>query len=810
MPHLPPLRHRPLTLALALLLSTALPVAAPHAQEAAQAQRKTYSIAAGPLEDVLTRFAAAAGLALSFDPKQVDGLHSAGLNGTYTGPEGLHRVLQGSGLEPVARADGSYTLRAVPKPATDGEKTLAPLTVRANADRESATGPVKGYIARRSATGTKTDTPITETPQSISVVTVDFVEAIGVARITDALAYTPGIDIAGSGTDSRFEWPVLRGFNAYTPGPYLDGLQQRGNNTWAVWQNEAYGLERIEVLRGPGSVLYGQMPPGGTINSVSKRPLAEPAHEVLFQIGQYGRKQLSADSSGPLDGEGKWLYRVVGSLRDGELPVGGMPDDRQFLAPSLTWRPSNDTALTLLASYLNIDAGVFTRARPVYGSLLPTPAGTTISSTRFYGEADFNRFKHEQWSLGYLFEHRLNDTWQFRQNLRHGEMMVDYRDIYPGMSYVTVNANPADPANYQLINRNLFGSREKVASLAIDNQAQADFTLGSTAHTLLFGLDYQRNRYDQISFWSAAPAVDVNSPALGQPVTIPAPYADQRTVLAQTGFYVQDQIAFADHWRATLGARYDKAKIETDNHLNGARASQKDSATSYRAGLVYAHPSGWAPYLSYAESFSPVTTIDPATGKPFDPETGRQYEAGLRYQPAGGRHSYAVALFDLRRQNYVSYSSTYVPRQTGEIVVRGLELEARLQPVDRANIVLAYTLTPKADVTQSENPAEIGKQSLPVSRHRASLWADYRFASGIKIGAGARHVGSNRGYGELAPAKVPAYTVYDLLLGYQTGRWNLALNFRNLGDKNYIANCDTSGCYYGEPRSILATIGYRW
>jgi len=800
---------RPLSMAVILALSLgALPPGINTAQ--AQASAQQYDLPAGPLDATLTRIARQAGRVATLDPKLVDGLKAGPVKGELSPEQAFTRALTGTGLEMFITPGGALSVRPAPVADKRGDTTLAPVTVTANEEGESAWGPVSGYIAKRSATGTKTDTPIMETPQSISVVTKDFATAIGATRVAEALGYTAGTEIAGSGTDNRFEWIGLRSFNAYTPGPYLDGLQLLNNNTWAVWQTEPYSLERMEVLRGPASVLYGQMPPGGTINMFSKRPLDEAAREVQLQIGEHQRKQLAVDSTGPLDAEGKWLYRIVALARDGELPVGGMADDRQFIAPSLTWRPSSDTSLTLQATYTNIDAGIYTRARPVYGSLVPTLGGTTISSTRFYGEADFNRFEHEQMTAGYLFEHRLNDTWKLRQNLRYGRMDVNYQDIYPGISFVSVNADPTDPANYRVINRNLFISREKVDAVAVDNQAQADFRLGKTEHTLLLGLDYQRNRYDRINIWTAAAPVDVYNPASILPASIPAPYADMRTTLAQTGLYLQDQVKFGDYWRATLGGRYDRFRIVNDNHLSDAKDTQKDGHATYRAGLVYAHPSGWTPYLSYAESFSPVTTIDPSTGKPFDSETGRQYEAGLRYQSGDGKQRYSAAVFDLKRQNYVSYSTTYTPKQTGEILVRGLELEALLQPINGSNIVLAYTLTPKADVTESENPAEVGKQAMPVSRHRLSLWGDYRFATGFKVGAGARYVGSNRGYGESTPVKVPSYTIYDLLLGYELDRWNLTMNVRNLANKNYIANCDTSGCYYGEPRTIMATLGYRW
>ena len=243
------------------------------------------------------------------------------------------------------------------------------------------------------------------------------------------------------------------------------------------------------------------------------------------------------------------------------------------------------------------------------------------------------------------------------------------------------------------------------------------------------------------------------------------------------------------------------------DRLTGKSTEISQNKFTKRAGLVYLAQNGLAPYLSYSESFAPTGQVDPITREPFKPETGRQYEAGIRYQPPGTKQSYSAAIFDLRRQNYVSNDANFMPKQTGEIQVRGLELEATAEIMPRLNITAAYGYTPRAIVTASANPAEIGKQANAVPRNRLSVWADYRFSNGLKVGLGARYTGSSYGDGEkLAPNKVPASTVYDALVGYDFERWSLALNLRNLTNKNFIANCDQYGkCYYGAPRSVIAT-----
>jgi iron complex outermembrane receptor protein len=326
------------------------------------------------------------------------------------------------------------------------------------------------------------------------------------------------------------------------------------------------------------------------------------------------------------------------------------------------------------------------------------------------------------------------------------------------------------------------------------------------------GLDYQRTTIDQLSFYGGdGGVVDVYAPSYSGPLTYPdEPFINTYTGLKQTGIYFQDQIKWNERWVATLGGRYDMASSSLNDRSAGDTTRIKDNKFSGRAGIVYLAPGGWAPYVSYSESFTPTAAIDPISGSPFKAETGRQYETGVRYQPVGRKDSYSAAIFDLRRRNYITYDSNFVAKQTGEVAVRGLELEAQVAPVRGMNMSVAYTWTPKADVTASANASEVGKQLKAVSRNQMSLWTDYRFSNGLKLGMGVRYVGPNRGDEEAAPAKVPAYTLVDALVGYDISRWELALNLRNLTNKTYMASCDASRCWFGDQRKVTATATYRW
>lgn len=783
----------------------------PQTPAAAPAATTTFDIPAQPLASALTAFARQSGLQLVYAPELTHGKQGNAVTGVKEAGTALNELLRGTGLR--ARQLGStWAIDVAPASAAE-ETTLPVVRVKADAVRETATGPVLGYVAKRSATATKTDTPLMETPQSISVVTADRVEAIGATRLKEALAYTPGVNVSPWGDESQYDWIYLRGFDAYSPGFYKDGLQLRNTGSWAVWQTENYGMERLEVMRGPESVLYGQNGPGGMVNVVSKRPTVEPLRELQFQLGDHARRQVAGDFSGPLNESGEWLYRITGLWLDAQLPSGGLRNDRLFMAPSLTWKPNGATTLTLLSEFLRMRTGSVWSSYPVYETLLPNPNGRIALGT-FIGERDFNRYDQDQWQIGYLLEHRINDSLVLRQNARYGQFDTDYKTFYNGQFVAVDTVDPGDPANFRQMERTPFSSREKAKSLVVDNQAQWTLAHGDWKHALLFGLDLQRTRFDVAAHYggTAAP-IDLYAPVYGSPVTVtPSAFLDSATTLTQAGLYVQDQIKLGERWVATVGGRHDRANIDTSDRLSGSTSRQSDHKFTRRAGLVYLAPQGWAPYASYSESFSPTTTVDPATGRPFKPETGRQLEAGLRHQPAGSRDSFSAAVFDVQRRNYVSYDQAYSPKQTGEVRVRGVELEALLQPTARTNVTAAYTWTPKADVTASNNPQEIGRQLNVVAKHQLALWADHRLGTNLTLGLGVRHTGSTRGSQEAAPARIPAITLLDARIGYDLGPWALALNARNLADKTYVATCDGSGtsCSYGEPRRVTATATYRW
>ncbi|MEZ2297193.1 TonB-dependent siderophore receptor [Variovorax sp. RCC_210] len=686
-----------------------------------------------------------------------------------------------------------------------GEPRRALPTVTVSSDSgETATGPVTGFVARRGGTATKTDTPLIETPQAISVITRDQMEAQGALTLRETTNYTAGV--VSSYFDSRVDSFKVRGGDAVQ---YLDGLQ-RTYGTYNSTKVEPYLLERVELLRGPSSVLYGQGGIGGVLNLVSKRPQAEAQREVQVQAGSHDRKQVAADFTGPLDAEGKWLYRLVAVNRDSGTQVDHAPDDRILVAPSLTWRPSTDTSLTLQASYQKDKSGSLIGFFPWQGTLQPSLYGQIPTST-FTGEPGFDRYDSRNTSLGYLFSHRIDDTWTVRQNLRSTESKVWYDTAYTSFTANRATGRPARPVfniDQRTIERDLSSTISAGKMLLVDNQAEAHFKTGGVEHTLLVGADFQRNQTSQLTGRGRAGALDVYAPVYGN-YTPPAFLTRQPAVVQkQVGIYAQDQVKYG-RWVGLLGLRHDKADTDTEGR---PAAAVDDKATTKRAGLVYLADGGWAPYLSYAESFLPLGGVD-LNNTPFKPQRGKQWEAGVKWEPEGQRTSFMAALYDLRDTNRKTTDPTNPLNsvQLGEVHVKGLELEYKGSIARDWDWIASYAYT-DARVSRS-NGADLGKRLSGVPRHTASAWVMRRFSiggvPGFSLGGGVRYLGES--WDGTDALRTPSVTLFDAMFAWDNGPLRLSLNASNLTDKVQITTCLTRGdCFYGQRRSVTASATYRF
>jgi iron complex outermembrane receptor protein len=709
----------------------------------------------------------------------------------------------------AARAQQGTEPAVAPAPAREGGSLPAVRAV-APSITESATGPVEGFVAKRGATATKTDTPIIETPQAISVVTRDQMDAQNVQSVSDALRYAAGVMAEANGPDPRADVATFRGFSAGLRSAYRDGLRDYAFGGQGGVVVEPYGLERIEVLRGPASVLYGQGDAGGIINLVSKRPTGEPLHELQVQLGSYNRKQVGLDWGGALETHPEWSWRFTALARDSDAQIDEVKDDRLYLAPAVTWSPSAATSLTLLASYQKNERGQGYQALPRVGTLVDAPRGR-IPTDRFVGEPDFERFDQERYSLGYAFEQQLGSDWTLRQNFRAmGQETIHNSTFQAGLQ-----------ADGETIDRLAGQGRERVRNLVIDNQLQWKLSSAGLDQTVLMGLDYQNLRSNAGSLYSPLPTLNVFDPVYGQPLGISAdaPPDDTRKKLSQTGLYLQDQLKFNDRIAWTIGGRYDHTKSDTVDIASGVGDPQTDTAFTWRTGGVYLFDNGWAPYAGYAESFTPLVDRG-ADGKRFEPETGQQFELGIRYQPKGERFSFLAAVYELKRQNVLTNDlqnpDFYIQR--GEVRSRGIELEAQASLGSNLDLVASYTHI-DLKVTKSNGP-DLDKTPSASPKDIASLWASWRVPgwAGTKLSAGARYVGKTWG-DEVETISVPGYTLLDAGVEFDLGQvfstandWRLGVNVSNLADKTYVATCGyfADGCKYGYRRTAGATMTYRW
>ncbi len=788
---------------MALAIAVGIPLASPVVFAAEQAALRDYNLPSAPLATTLNQIASQAGIALALEPSLVNGRTSAPVTGQYDALGALQTALRGTGLQLQQSSVGSYSLVAAP----DGSLALPETSINASSSYESAWGAAAGYVATRTAGGTKTDTPIVETPRSLSVITREQLDDRQVLNLNDALRYTAGVQSSGYGSDSRADWLRVRGFD---PTQFLDGLPLP-KGSFANPKVEPWNLERITVLRGPASSVYGQTPPGGMLDMVSRRPQAESAHQIEAQVGSNEHKQFNFDSTGKIDDEGRFLYRVSGVVRDSNSPIDHIPDKRYNIAPSLTWNIDEDTTLTFISQYTRDDTGITGQFLPLQGTKLGSAAGK-ISHHKNLGEPDWDFYDRTYYALGYAFEHRLNDIWQFRQNLRYTKSDLEFQAVNVG----TVNTVDADGN----VNRESGIVNEDISQFVVDNNLQADFQTGAISHTLLLGLDHQRSNTNyQWLYGMGVPPINVNNPVYGADMSNVSYFAlqDFGQKTRQTGVYIQDQMAL-DNWRLTLGGREDWVHTGTVFHnQNEATSTQRDKAFSGNVGLSYVFDNGITPYISYTESFQPAIGANVDSAQSFDPTEGRQYEVGVKYQPVGSQTLLTAALYDLTQEN-VRVTEGSITRQVGELQVRGLELEATTQLTDNLKAVASYTYT-DTEITKGLD-SEKGNRMALIPRNQATLWADYTWHSGMLdgfgIGGGVRYVGDT--YGNTANtdlAHVSSYTVYDASLHYDLGRLdnslkglNVAVEAKNLFNKDYLANCDGYWCYYGDERNVVASVNY--
>lgn len=798
----------------------ALPVQL-QAQEAAGTvgTARSYAIAAGPLGEALNQFARQAGITLAATPTQTAAAQSPGLQGSYSVDQALAILLGSSGLQAVSQDGSNYVLRA-----SAGEAMSLPTTDIRGFALGNALGSMEGYNATHSQIATKTSTALLETSQSVSVVTRQQMDDQGSQTVSQAMRYTPGVLTNPYGATHRYDYVAMRGFNdGSVDNIYLDGLKSMGDSgTYSTMQVDPYFLERVDILKGPSSVLYGRSSPGGLVALTSKKPLYEPYHQIQTTVGTQGQRGVGFDFSGPLDDDKRIAYRLTGLTDKSDTQFDHVEEKRYALAPTVSIDFSEDTSLTLQAYLQHDPKGGYHGGVPASGTLHQRN-GQRISEHFFDGEPGVDGYSRNQQSFGYQFEHRFNDVFTARQNFRYLDSKVNMDQVY-AYDWTTPTSNE--------LTRYYSGGDERLHAFIVDNMLQAEFFTGAAKHTTLLGVDYQRRK--TVVDWTSGSVAPLNgfNPAYGNSaISYYSPTSYLRR-LEQTGVYAQDLIEL-DKWRFSLGLRQDWVETSDENRLAetgrpaGTEISDRRTKLTGRAGVLYLLDNGIAPYLSYSESFNPNSYSDSA-GNPLAPTDGTQWEAGIKYQPPGTDNLFTASVFRIDQENLASkLPQENFYRPIGAVRSQGLELEAHMQLTDNFKLLGSYTLTDieysksmVSTLSTATNPIENkGNSPTQAPKHMASLWGDYAFndgaLDGLRLGAGVRYVGYSWADAENT-MKVPSYTLFDASVGYDLSKVGIKgvdvrVNANNLTNESYIATCASlSFCYMGEERNVSATVSYEF
>ncbi|TFF18379.1 TonB-dependent siderophore receptor [Jiella endophytica] len=674
--------------------------------------------------------------------------------------------------------------------AEGGTITLDTVTI--DGEGGSAVGPDSTIVARDTAVGSKTDTPILDVPAAVSVVTEKEMQERDVHTLDEALSYTAGVSTDIYGSDDRYDFYLIRGFYQTGTGTYRDGLPLRIFGYTGA-RLEPYGMQRIEVLKGSTSTLFGLNAPGGIVNAITKRPTDYAFGEVYTTFGD-GHIETGTDVGGPLTATGDWSYRITAKWQDGDNGADHTNDDRLYIAPALTWSPDASTSLTILGDYNkrkgNTSHGI--------------PLGSGLDPDTYLGEPDFDKMDTEEKNIGWLFRHDFGDGFEFRQNARYSDLDLTYESVYGG------TLDPADT-------RSAWAVYGKTKRFSIDNQLEYDTSAGQFDSRLLVGLDYSHDDTSEYRVYGSASGIDPYDPDYCglSCITLPPGYTWNNTQAA-TGLYLQEELTVEDSLIFTVGGRFDHVDTTSDYPDYDLAYDSTDNAFTKRFGVTWKTTDEMSLYANYSESFDPLGADRSTIVGEAKPQEGTQYEVGAKYRPDGFDGLFTLALFDLTQTNVPYYVTATTQEQVGKVRVRGAELEAKVAMTDRFDLTAAYSYW-DAEILEDGLDGNVGNRPQLVPEHIASLWGDYTIPGegmigDLTLGAGVRFIGDT--FADNANAiDLDARTTVDAALTYKiSANATLQVNATNIFDTRYVAQVDTyNGTeYYNDGRTVRGTLRYSW
>ncbi|HDS1707949.1 TonB-dependent siderophore receptor [Pseudomonas alloputida] len=768
------------------LPSLAQPLSADH-----NSPLKQWSIPAGPLAPALDRFAREAGISLSFDAQNVANRNTNGVQGALDTRTALSSLLRGTELQIEPQGPNAYLVIPQPKPtgplelgATEDYR-LAPVIINAKI-KASADDDANSVVAKELWVGGKVATSILNTPASVSVVTNKEMQQRSVSTTEEALQYTPGVVSDYYGSDDRNDYFLIRGFQATT---YRDGLTL---SSMRGVREDPYAYERIEILRGANSTLFGPADPGGSVNFVTKQPRFEKFGQGYVTYGSYDHAETGIDVGDALNDEQTLAGRFTAKMQNSDREYDHSQDDNRFVMGGLTWAPTDFTSATVVLDYLK------TNSSPNSGGY---PLDKEYDRSDFYGEPGYNFHDVERTSLSGNITHDFDNGFTLRSNLRYSELTDDF-----GYVYLSDNASRVGTT----IPRYVFGTDSDADQLNGNLMLQYDAQFEHIDSSTLVGVEYLDSTTKQSSVYGLAPSIDIANPVFtGVPGGI-TPYTRKKNDATTKAVFLQQNLSFFDRVIATAGVRNDSMDLSSKEYIGGEQTEKDNfSETSYRAALTYIVNDEVSTYVSMVESVSP-----PQVG--VTPQTGKQYEVGIKYSPMGMDALFSAAVYDLTQENVtiaVVLPSGIIEQQTvGESRVRGLDLEAKAQVTQDISVIGAYSYMESEVLRGSlyDGSSLKGNEFTTAPKHTASLWSYYDIpGTDVSVGLGARYVGAY--YMDAANTKKSdGTTLFDAALNYKIAKGtDLALNVSNLFDEQHVVGSGTAN-YYNPGREVTAKVSYSW
>lgn len=777
-----------------IVSSHALPSLAQPAGADPHNQVQQWNIAAGPLAPALDRFAREAGISLSFDAASVANRTTQGVNGSFDTSTALASLLQGSGFHAESQGQNAYLLVPSAGPleisTSDVEEyRLAPLIINSKV-KASADDDTNSVVAKELWVGGKVATSILNTPASVSVVTRKEMEQRSVSTTEEALLYTPGVVSDFYGTDDRNDYFQIRGFQATT---YRDGLTL---SSMRGVREDPFAYERIEILRGANSTLFGPADPGGSVNFVSKQPRFEKFGQGYVTYGSFDHAEAGIDVGDALNEEKTLAGRFTAKGQNADREYDHSQNDSKLIMGGLTWAPTDYTSATVVLDHLK------TESSPNSGGY---PFDKEYDRKDFFGEPSYNFHDVERTSLSGNVTHDFDNGFVLRSNLRYSKLSDDYGYVYLSDSPSRVGTS---------IPRYLLGADSEADQFNGNLMLQYDARFENIDSSTLVGVEYLDSSTKETSVYDLASSIDVANPVFTGVSGALVPYQERKNDAKTKAVFLQQNLSFYERFIVTAGMRHDSMDLTSKGYNRFSSPVQFDdkdnfSETSYRGALTYIVNDEVSTYVSMVESVSP-----PQVG--VTPQTGRQYEVGVKYSPIGMDALFSAAVYDLTQENVtiavVLPSGIIEQQNVGESRVRGLDLEAKAQVTQNISLIGGYSYMESEVLrgTLRDGSSLKGNEFTTAPKHSASLWSYYDIpGTKASVGLGARYVGAY--YMDAANTKESdGTTLFDAAFNYEIAKGTeLAVNVSNLFDEQHVVGSGTAD-FYNPGREITAKLSYNW